>query len=187
MWVSSCPSNTPKLSAIIHVALQIAPMFDCLIAGGNSQIDWHRLNERHRPFRAWNRIRFEVLVQVALLGKPLVTGKRSGSSRTKQFALHLPPDTVALTATYVSVVVKMPADVADRSILLRPFPTAHLAWPHRGNTPELPITKVLEEWSEVVLYLFLRIPSVLECPLDVLPLVKSVPPSEFVGRYAHGN
>jgi len=144
-------------------------MCDCLIAGGNCQIDWHKLNERHRPIRASNRIRFEVLFQVALLGKPLVTGKRSGSNRTKQFALHLPPDTVTLTATYVRVVVKMATDVADRSILLRPYPTAHFAWRHRGNTPEVPVTKILEEWSEVFLYLFLRIPSILQCLLDVLP------------------
>ena len=137
-----------------------------------------------------------MLVQVALLGKPLLAGKRSGSNRTKHFAIHLPSVTAAMTATYVSVVVQVTADVADRSILLRPYPTAHFAWPHRGNTPELSSTKGLEERSEMFLYLLLRIPSILECPLDVLPsifgcpldvltYVEGMPPPEFVMRYAH--
>jgi len=136
---------------------------------GNCWMDWRKLNERHIRFRAFNRILFEVLVQVAFLGEPLVASKRSGSNRTKHFAIHLPPNTVALTTACVSVVVEMATDVADRWILLPPNPTAHLASPHRGNTPEVPVTKILEERRKVFLYLFLRIPSILECLLDVLP------------------
>ena len=66
----------------------------------------------------------------------------------------------------------MTAYVTDRSVLLRSFPTAYLAWlpvPHRGDTTEHPATKVLEEWREVFLYLLHRIPSILEGLLDVPP------------------
>jgi len=128
------------------------------------------LNKRHIPFRALNQIWFDdVLIQVASLGEPLFAGKRSGLNRTRHFANHLPPDTVAFTTTWVSEVVKMATDVADYPILLCPTPIAHLAWPHRGNTPEVPVTKILEERSEVPLNIFLRIPSILEVLFDFLP------------------
>jgi len=92
---------------------------------GSCSMDWRKLNEGYIPFRVFKRIWFEVLVQVAFLGEPLVASKRSGSNRTKHFAIHLLPNTVALTATRVSVVVKMATGVADPSTLLPPNPTAH--------------------------------------------------------------
>ena len=32
---STCPSNAPKLSAVVHMPLQITPLFYSLIAGGS--------------------------------------------------------------------------------------------------------------------------------------------------------
>ena len=51
-------------------------------------MDCGKLNGGRIPFRAMNRIWFNVLVQVAFLGEPLRAGKRSGSDRTKHPALH---------------------------------------------------------------------------------------------------
>ena len=42
----------------------------------------------HIPVRALYRIRFEVLVQVALFGESLVTGKRSGSDKDRAKAFR---------------------------------------------------------------------------------------------------
>ena len=66
----------------------------------------------------------------------------------------------------------MAAYVADCPVLLRPFPTAHLAWlpvAHRSNATEHPATEVFEEGRKVSLYLFHWVPSGLEGMLDVPP------------------
>lgn len=84
----------------------------------------------------------------------------------------------------------MTTDVANGPISLRSFPTAYLAWlpvPHRGDASELAVAKILEEWSEVFLNFFSRVPSILESVLEVAPEVKVVPPSEFIVGYANGN
>ena len=84
----------------------------------------------------------------------------------------------------------MATDVADGPIPLPSFPPAHLAWlpvPHRGDTSELSVAEVLEEWGEVFLNISSRVPFILESVLDVAPEVEVVPPSELIVRYADGN
>jgi len=90
-------------------------------------MDWSKLNRGRIPFKALNRIRSDVLIQVTFLGEPLGASKRSGLDRTRDPALHLPPGTTAFTAAYVGVVAKVTTNVTYRSVLLRPFPTAYLA------------------------------------------------------------
>lgn len=75
--------------------------------------------------------------------------------------------------------------VTDRLVLRRPYPTAHLAWLpvlHRGNTTAHPVTKILEKWSEMLLYLFHRDPSISQGLLDE---VERVILSKFIVRYAN--